>query len=119
MISGVATFEKKNRVTLYFDGLIPEEAHKILDVLFMEDMDEALGGNFIDTELTYDVNGYRFKDSQKVWSHELVLTIETPEVDEAFNNENKDKMLEEDRRFLENLRETILERTGIIEDEES
>lgn len=119
MISGVCIFEKNNRVTLYFDGLIPEEAHKILDVLFMEDMDETLGGNFIDTELTYDINGYRFKDGQKVWSHELVLTIETPEVNEAFNDENKAKMLDYDRRFLENLRETILERTGIIEDEES
>ena len=117
MISGVFKRKKDNTVVLYFDGLIPEEAHKLLDAIFDEKMDKILCENFCNVNLGYCVGGYRYEGSRIRYSNELVLTIETLEVEGS--EEEKAQEMEYNKNFLAKLREVILERTGLIDEEES
>ena len=102
-------FRRQSKVTLSFDCLIPEEAHKILNCMFAEDMDETM--SLCDLELSYGTSGYRpGKDGQKIWSHELVIIISTD-----FGDEEKD--IDSAIDLLREIRERVLKVTGIVEDE--
>lgn len=116
MISHVLRKKNKPAMSLDFDCLTPEEAHKILDVLFDEGMDEVLSDNIVDVELDYGVTGYRLIDEKRSYSHDLVIFIETPEAAELPILSVEDQ-LKSDQEFLEKLREVILEKTGIKEEE--
>ena len=89
--------------TLAFDCLVPEEAHKLMDCLFAEDMNERL--QWYDIDLGYSVTGYRTTENgNKRWFHDLVLFIESP--DDGREGELVKKDLKE-------LGELILQRTGL------
>lgn len=122
MISSVNLKHHKNQMMLAFDCLTPDEAHKIMDCLFQEDMDEMLSFCY-NIELCYGVTGYRIENDKKVWSHDLVLFIETDEaMNESLVGKTVREQLKEDEEFLESIRTIVKNRTGIqdeeIEDEE-
>lgn len=93
----------KNTHYLSFDRLMPEEAHKLMDCLFAEDMNERL--QWYDIDLGYSVTGYRTTENEnKRWSQELALFIESP--DDGHGGELIVKELLE-------LAKLILQRTGL------
>lgn len=117
MNSYVSKNRNKCQTSLIFGCLIPEEAHKIMDVLFEEDMDEFLGTHMFDIDLAYCVNGYRpGKDGKKIWSHDLDLFIEGVDAS-GLSEEEQNEVLEYDAKVLEELRKIIIDRTGIQEEE--
>lgn len=112
MISHIFNKSDNTEVCLSFDCLSPNEAHKILDVLFQEDMDEVM--SLCETELSYDVTGYRYEGGKKRWSHDLVIFVS---ISESLVNEwEREKQLENDREFLERIRDIVIDRTGIQEE---
>ena len=116
MISSIYLKGKIDQMCLTFDCLVPDEAHKILDCLFKEEMDEILGQNQCDINLCYGLDGFRMNGDKKRWSHELVIFIETPESNDGSPDDIAEQ-LEFDRILLENIRHMILESTGIKEEE--
>ena len=104
---------KKNHVdqmVLAYDGLVPEEAHKLMDCVFADDLCETI--QWFEVNLTYACTGYREENGKKIWSRDLVLFIEGMTAVEDFNT-TIEEQLDEDRREMENLRRIIKERTGI------
>ena len=117
MISYVIKNRIKCQTSLVFGCLIPEEAHKIMDALFEEDMDEFLGTHMLDIDLAYGVIGYRpGKDGKKIWSHDLDLFIEGVDAS-GLSEEEQNEVLDYDYEVLEELRKIIIDRTGIQEEE--
>jgi len=117
MFSYVSKNRNKCQTNLVFGCLVPEEAHKIMDVLFEEDMDEFLGTHMFNIILAYGITGYRsWKDGKKKWSHDLDLFIEGVDVSDL-SEEEQNKVLEYDYEVLEELRKIIIDRTGIQEKE--
>lgn len=93
---------KKTHI-LSFDCLVPEEAYKLMDCLFADDMCDRL--QWYDIDLGYAVTGYRVAENgKKRWSRDLVLFIESP--DDGREGELVKKDLKE-------LGELILQRTGL------
>jgi len=116
MISYVSKNHIECQMSLVFSCLIPEEAHKIMDVLFEEDMDEFLGTHMFDIELAYGVTGYRpGKDGKKIWSHDLDIFIDGVDVS-GLSEEDKNTVLDYDAEVLEKLRKIIIDKTGIQEE---
>lgn len=112
MISHIFNKPDNTEVCLAFDCLNPDEAHKILDVLFQEDMVETL--SLCETELSYDVTGYRYEGGKKRWSHDLVIFVSISEL--LVNKLELEKQLENDREFLERIRDIVIDITGIQEE---
>lgn len=99
------------QVSLTYSCLCPEDAYKIMNVLMEDDMCEAV--NDLDISLEYGVCGYRPCGGKKIWSRELNLFIETPEACEGIEGVSVEKQLEDDRKWLEHIREVIKVETGI------
>jgi len=102
--------EYVDQMVLAYDGLVPEEAHKLMDCIFADDMCEAVQWFLIN--LSYGCTGYSEANGKRRWSRELVLFIEGMTAVEDFD-ETIEEQLGEDRREMENLRQIIKERTGI------
>lgn len=96
----------KNTHYLSFDCLIPEEAHKLMDCLFAEDMNERL--QWYDIDLGYSVTRHTVRGGKEIWYRELALFIESP--DDGHGGELVTKDLKE-------LGELILQRTGLKTEE--
>lgn len=117
MMSSIFKKKYANQMVLTYDWLSPEEAHKLMDALFAEDMDEILNDYMLDIDLTYAVTGYRFGDNnEKIYSHDLVLFIETPDAVNLLNGSSIEEQLEDDKWCLERVRNILTERTGIEEE---
>lgn len=97
-----------DQVMLSFDCLIPEEAHKLMDALFEEDMNDLL--DELNIELGYGVS--RINDK---WCHDLVLFIETPRAIEL-HGMTIDEQLNDDYEFLEKIKDILMAKTGIEEE---
>ena len=112
-------FKKKhaNQMVLAYDCLSPEEAHKLMDALFAENMDEILNDYMLDIELSYGVTGYIFGDNnEKIYLHDLVLFIEAPDAVNLLNGPSIEEQLEDDKWCLERIQNILTERTGIVEE---
>ena len=119
MMSSIFKKKYANQMVLTYDCLSPEEAHKLMDALFAEDMDEILNDYMLDIDLTYAVVGYGFDDEnkKKIYSHDLVLFIETPNAVNLPNGSSIEEQLEDDKWCLERIRHMLTERTGIYIEE--
>ncbi len=108
--SNIAKKATKDQMVLSYDCLIPEEAYKILDALFADDMCEIL--QWMEIELSYAPYG-TIRDGEKVWVRDLVLWIRTPEIPKNHMGADTEDLLEADRGELEHIARTIKERTGV------
>lgn len=108
--SNIAKKATKDQMVLSYDCLIPEEAYKILDALFADDMCENL--QWMEIELSYAPYG-TIRDGEKVWARDLVLWIRMPEIPKNHMGADTEDLLESDRGELEYIARTIKERTGI------
>lgn len=111
--SNIAKKATKDQMVLSYDCLIPEEAYKILNTLFADDMCEIL--QWMEIELTYACYAPYgiIRDGKKVWDRDLVLWIQTPEIPKNHMGADTEDLLEADRGELEHIARTIKERTGI------
>lgn len=88
----------KDEVNLVFDGLLPNEAHKLMDCLFDPKMDEHLMMEH-NVDLLYEVTGYGdTKDGEKTICKDIVLFI---------------KGSKENEGHLKALADIILDETGL------
>lgn len=112
MKSSIVQNQFLNQVCLCYDGLLPEEAHKLIDAITDDSMVEMMCDNDYEPELTYAVTGYRMENGKKRYSRELCLFINTVEAVEGLDITIEQQMAE-DRANLEELRTIIKEKTGI------
>lgn len=97
-----------NQMSLSYDCLIPEEAGKIIEGFYKDDLCGLLG--FCDVNLTFNCSD-KFDGK---FSKELVLFIETPEFkDDNASQEEIDKQMSEDKEFLETIAKMIHAISGI------
>lgn len=95
----IATKSNGTDVSLVFDGLIPDEAHKLMDCLFDSKMDEILMEEDYDITLGYSVNGYRTTEKgDRIVTKDLCLFVDT---------------LKENEEYLKRLADLILSETKI------
>ena len=106
---GKGTRTHNERMVLSYDCLVPEEAYKILDVLFSDDLCEAI--QWYEVELAY--NTYCImRDGKPVWARDLCIFVSAPEVP---NNDGVDidTLLREDCEDLKKIAEVVEARTNI------
>ena len=112
MKSSIVQNQFLNKVCLCYDGLLPEEAHKLIDAITDDSMVEIMCDNNYEPELSYAVTGYRMENGKKQYSRELCLFINSVEAVEGLDITIEQQMTE-DRANLEELRAIIKEKTGI------
>ncbi len=106
---GKATRIRNYRMVLSYDCLVPEEAYKILDVLFSDDLCEMI--QWYEVELAY--NTYRImRDDKPVWARDLCIFVNAPEVPDN-DGADIDALLQQDKEELKKLAEIVEARTNI------
>ena len=100
-----------DQLVLCFDSLIPEEVKKLLDCIWDDSMNDILN-DYIEVEYSYNVNKVNDR-----WVHDSVIFIRTPGVDGIAMDE-VDEELEKDRKILKRIRDILLKKSGLVEEED-
>lgn len=110
-------YEKKRTIqySLAFDCLLPEEAIKIMNALNDDDISDIIDDNMFECNLTYDVSRME-RNGEMILTRTLVWFIEGSNYGDG-DRDIYSKVLEQDRIGLEKIRDMILERTGLKEEE--
>lgn len=120
MVTNIFKKDWKNQMELAFGCLIPEEAFKIMNCLFQEEFDEPLGNSGASVAMTYDLTGYRpcEENGYNKWARDLVVFVTMPDAVDG-SMEDREQQLNDDKIFLEKLRDAVIRKTGLTDEEES
>ena len=91
-----------DQMSLTFDCLLPEEAHKIMDALMEKDMNELL--TWMEVQFTYDV----WRGNGERWRHNIFLSIDAPRALEIPDTITVEEALAHDRKTLETVKKMLM-----------
>ncbi len=97
----------KHQMMLAYDCLHPELASKLIDCFYDDKLCEML--EYCETSIVF--SPYKVTDDR--WSKDLVMFVETPEVNRDATQEQIEAALNDDRKVLLEIQQRIKELSGI------